>query len=1328
MADFARLPYFNSQRDVNFNTANISEEILSQPFQDQNFDLKAGIHLHWALPDALSHGDNVKDPETGEMTTVFAAVPNRWLITRGRRAADGGKTIEAEWIVESDYLYPDGEGFQSGSVSYPVKPDPAKKAYRPFRFMGRKMPFPLWEAGERQAEYLDHLTAVGYGQPAFAAFYPNCHSVFGFHDPDVFLQQKKGESGDGSKAAPAPDLAGLTYDVLGWYGDESKDYFRIFAEKTLARLKEQNLAADKLPGAFQEALQETFRWTFDGAGESGIPSRILCYSRIEFQPQEDITHPERAAAASIAVGNTGTEALAALLSHQVDQANASEVEDQLAAVQFAERLDHLTLDMGAKFQEAWHEKGFQAVSGGALWTIRPETTKNLKADAAAAHRRSQITLPAELAHQLNTVNLLQQAYDEALANLFSLRRQLFSDWYKYMLCTYPPENSRDDYPDPDRVKDFIENADLGPLQQMEERTGKLLLRRDSAGGAVTGAASVPSSPAALASQLARAIQRLIDQINAHNQQEAVRDANVLFKLKANAAPRYWQPREPVVLIHGAPARATERHGLTQAGDYLETQLLAEPMIRTVQEYVISNLPDLRKTIDDLAAASEKSEKSSVAFTTWRHQPWHPFLLSWEAAVRPLLNKSNMDPARKSPRPSDNHGDDLPERAGYSSDFITANYQLPETAVDLVRKDMAAARIRHDETPRENIYRGTTVLTPQATLTLKGKLKAYLKKQMQSSGFLKTEYPGRKIDDDFIEKNLAELLAKYEQSENAKNPAGALSRYLVAYRLLQKPDFYVLSQSLGGFNEALLMRKQTLQLPVAEPLGFAEYRDFTAAVAAALGRDVTSAPVPESDFNPIRSGEMDLVRLRLIDTFGQVREIIDAQNGFDRNRTFIARPLQIDSAEAENPRIGLPPRLAQPARVDFRWLSADLGEMEMNDHPATTPVCGWLLSNHLDNSLMIYDNDGGLLGYIDQLGRWQSAPGSSQPVYPIDIANEHLRKLAHYLLERDAAFQQAFISTIDSALRTIEPASFAQHQARALLMGRPVALVRASVAVELQGLPAIHQAWDTFIDDMNRPNRHSDFFEAVKLPIRIGEYQQFNDGLVGYWVEEGSGYREKTFYSPQNTESPHALIKTHSGEPMNLYKSLREAPDTLLMLVDPRGAVHATTGLLPTKSIELPPDQINEALRRIEITFLSTPILSDSDKLHLPLPNEPGYRWSWLERQEDSWHEIGTVGVIRRQTFARAFDNGSEIYAALIDKRWLKAMDEDSATIVPKEERPAEDPGTEIKALLPAIEDFFDRAHITGISDRAGSYGRQALREGWLKLSQDDGAGETNDKR
>ena len=44
-ADFSQLPYSDSVRDVNGDTAYISEEIVREPLQDENLFLQAGIHL-----------------------------------------------------------------------------------------------------------------------------------------------------------------------------------------------------------------------------------------------------------------------------------------------------------------------------------------------------------------------------------------------------------------------------------------------------------------------------------------------------------------------------------------------------------------------------------------------------------------------------------------------------------------------------------------------------------------------------------------------------------------------------------------------------------------------------------------------------------------------------------------------------------------------------------------------------------------------------------------------------------------------------------------------------------------------------------------------------------------------------------------------------------------------------------------------------------------------------------------------------------------------------------------------------------------------------------
>lgn len=173
MANFTRLPYSDGQREFNPDVAYISEEIISPSFQNKNLNLKAGLHLHWSLPDALTKALHDSTRST------FPAVPNRWLISRRNNGV-----MEKQWIVESDYLYPPGFGSDIGSVNFPISTDKIDSSGQPYRYLGRKMPFSAWSQKDPEAEYLDKLTAVGYGEPTFAAFYPNCDSVFGFYDDD----------------------------------------------------------------------------------------------------------------------------------------------------------------------------------------------------------------------------------------------------------------------------------------------------------------------------------------------------------------------------------------------------------------------------------------------------------------------------------------------------------------------------------------------------------------------------------------------------------------------------------------------------------------------------------------------------------------------------------------------------------------------------------------------------------------------------------------------------------------------------------------------------------------------------------------------------------------------------------------------------------------------------------------------------------------------------------------------------------------------------------------------------------------------------------------
>lgn len=161
--------------------------------------LKAGVHLHFILPDAFRHGvinkGNKEDYD-------FPSVPNRFVVTRMYKS---NEKIHLKCVViESDYIS--------------KKPDTGKNAEdftvipyldnskRPYRYMGR-----CYEADSAVSpgEYVSRLTAVMGGDPMFASYYPTCRSVFGWYDD----------------MEGVPDECDLTYFVTGYFGDRKNDPF-----------------------------------------------------------------------------------------------------------------------------------------------------------------------------------------------------------------------------------------------------------------------------------------------------------------------------------------------------------------------------------------------------------------------------------------------------------------------------------------------------------------------------------------------------------------------------------------------------------------------------------------------------------------------------------------------------------------------------------------------------------------------------------------------------------------------------------------------------------------------------------------------------------------------------------------------------------------------------------------------------------------------------------------------------------------------------------------------------------------------------------------------
>ncbi|MCW2898697.1 MAG: hypothetical protein JWO67_962 [Streptosporangiaceae bacterium] len=1207
-ADFTRLPYVDALtgRDVGSELPYLSEILLPAPFEDQGLRLKPGIHLHWALPDALTR---LVQSAAGTETPL---APDRWLVTRSR-----GQELEGQWVVESDAVSDD---YLAG-VAYPVTAgDLPSPAGRPYRHLGRKVPLAAWDPSGRGTDRLPGLAVTGYGEPTFAAFYPNCHSVYGFHDPD-------------HRGTP-PE--GTCYDVFGWYGDVGRD--------ELARLLR------KAGGPWQEAVAERLRWSVPPGAPR--PQRMLCYGRITFAAAAAGAGPASTDDTGVYLGHTATEALAAHLGERMTGAEPDEMENLLEALAYADDLESATLDLSIRLAEARHTATFAPVSGGTLWTLRrgdqtntiparPRKNREPPAPPGGLIPPNDPTDPDPSEHLLallNTLNEAQERYDAALRTLAGLRRRLYADWYKYMLCVYPPETGRDGYPDPDKVAFFLQRG----VQSVEELTAR-------------AGSYPPKGPGgSYAHRLAEAYDAAGRAVAEANGTAAAR-----YVLQEAPAPRYYLPSEPVVLFTGSAATPSDRYGEDGADDPagLLACAVTDPAV-----------PDALGTAAGLAAlraevAAEQSVQGS-GLRTYTGPSWHPVLMEWEVEFFPAAAGDNLDPGHRD----------------YSPNFVTDNYVLAAEAVELLPRAGVA-------TPDKaaNVYSGRTILSGAARPVLSARVLGYL------GGAVLTAYNDARTQADLPTVTFEELRSSPDGVLDWYDINGGdtqLKTLIRVYRHLAANQDSNLSQALGGFNDALLMLQLTRQLPVADPLGFPAEREFASRVAAAVGDENRHAPQPLSDFNPIRAGALRVRRLRMLDNFGAAHDV-------DVSALRTTTRLDVPGHPGW---VAMPPRLAQPARIAVRLLDE-----------GSSPVHGWVLADNLDDSLRFYSARGDWLGALyaaaqpgtgpDGPALWLPSPGGNGTSLE-GIGDPHLRAVATWLRDRGAGRVGEFLTTLDDALATIEPETHAAHRGRAVLTGQPLAVLRADVGLRAMGPPAVHQDWNVFRQDMTRSGRETNAFGRVRFPLRIGEHGRLGDGMAGYWLEDSTGDLGDTFHdmpalTAAGAESP---VLTAIDLP-----SLR-----LTLLADPRAAIHVTSGILPTEIVSIPAEHYQDAMRRLEVGLLAAPILSDMDRIALPLPAEPGAFWTWRQLTRTGWAETSSPPTLRR---GAGFDDAA--WAALTAAGWLTVVDDDTALITPAGQRPPlPDPLTPLRDQIVAL---LDQPGIEASRPDGPFPHRLTAREGWLAL-------------
>ena len=417
-----------------------------------------------------------------------------------------------------------------------------------------------------------------------------------------------------------------------------------------------------------------------------------------------------------------------------------------------------------------------------------------------------------------------------------------------------------------------------------------------------------------------------------------------------------------------------------------------------------------------------------------------------------------------------------------------------------------------------------------------------------------------------------------------------------------------------------------------------------------GADGVSRPEAAALPVPLFGGTLRLDALRLVDTFGRT---LDVPVAAARTTTTLEVP-------GEPTTILLPPRVQNAARWLFRLvdpaypsgadplLAPEAFVDQADPDRAINPIIGYLLPDHVDEALECFTAEGAPIGQLlhdDITGgvTWEPAPGrplppDAGPLADLDERSRLLGRLANGVVHSDVHARSASApppsSSLSTMLRAIDTTLWAVDTYGALgtpsvagLIGRPIAVVRATLRLEVpDDLPTV-----TVTEPGGAAARQA-AFEALgeqRFPVRLGDLARSDDSLLGFFLDDDytamhvvdravigaaleSG-RHRGFLGllgerpgPDELDHPYLV-----GEDTLWVRPGQVVRLTLLML--PAGKVHLTSGILPRKALALAEDWVTPGLVRLAPSVRVGPVLVDPAEIRLPLIHLLGERQTFTRR-------------------------------------------------------------------------------------------------------------------
>lgn len=1186
--------------------ASTGENTFPKPFdtRGKNKKLPLGVHLHWILPEAFRRGQ--VNPKTGEHE--YRPIPNRWLIARTRFPDELGdkKPAVTCWILESDsqskapgnknhlIAYPDvTEKDQENQANLHSQQDQQQKRI----YLGKKFESDVWSETNPNAK--PFLTAMAPGDPSFTATYINNLNILAFYDD--LTNEPNGK---------------YSYTIAGWFNLASSDPLHEGKGKDF------------------KSLMDQLAWSTSSETPSknaANPKRTLCHGSIfdiawQKEGPEDYQKPHLAGdTLKIALGHSAFEALAALMTSDSDLSEKQTFENVLMALQ-KKKISQLVQDP-FDFQADARKVQFSPSDADVHWKIVP------KKDPEQSKVTEVGPAPLEkLKTRLADINGLQEKKDRLTRLQHSQQAHWFALQWKLAILQEEQESLKaQNKSTVDELKPEIEKRADQLKTEIEKRKSQ--------------------------------IHKLEEEIEKQRGTLETDCKNADFELLESAAQPFFQPVDPVVLITGA--------GMDENYAINEESLINGKLLTRYSDKTISKLSGKLKGEDIELDQTVSSEDLQKVFPLPQNVSIPPKCL--DLIVEGLFLDTNTASyltiigAMKHEDKTLDRSDILGFRYGndpidtdcfFFDEFTKKERDKLSEQLTLIQKSLWEEEGGFNPAIRKDISGFNGILPAPLAVNWW--------KETWSPLFLDWELDwyafGDQIKDslndwsvatlDFSLRPETDFHTQPPQTINARvllngklplalhHVLAEMGKYLEEHGTLldeedakaiksvvdQANNLKLVAQRLMGFQETMLMR--------CHQSGFENMPEDWQEI---VGDSHTFIPKPGTEdkplgFFPIRGGFAKIKKLRLIDAYGQFVDCPQESFQLSLNTAQSLAPPQEKKGS-----FLLRPRLSQGTRLRFNY-----GEMGKNAD--SSALAGWLVSNHLDDSIAVFDAVGGYLGEMaatrdgDVDGAvWEPELQSNAPLGGLPkLENPHLNKVVQGILakpDKTPHRLRQLLSVIDVSLANF---GVGEHPSRGnldVILGAPIAVIRAHFFWELDGLPVCNQSWE------DSGKNITDSFEEVPFPFKIGDLRHQRNGIIGYFLNDNyqifyasAAYREKlAAQSKKGRKEKTDQVKTGGVESfVKTDKVLTLAPlqtadpsvnDTLsstkvavlTLLVDPRGQIPLITPINPVQLVPAPPHEWLAGLKKMAFPIRTGPLLLPPEQIQIPKPAQISGDWSWISR-------------------------------------------------------------------------------------------------------------------